>query len=544
MCGGGNHVVYGNLRDTGRPVQIQPAVKSGTQELMASPRIDLSARHLFGNQAAEDEDDDVFQAYALHRDEVDAFSDPLRRLCFVRAYKGEGKSALLRLASNRIRSGGQSLVIEGPVTAFSPSLDRDELDEWIRGWKAALFDRIAHAIGEAIGFAWTDDAMALVEHAEKAGFRSRGLVSAIFDRLKPKASLGGAAVQLSSEKLGVSNAEALIQRWASRADSIWIVVDDVDQNFENNTRHRARVAGFFVACRHIVNAVPEIRVRAAVRPNVWTTIKLHYEPLSHIEQYVTDLRWDVDSMRRLLAKRVEGYLRRTAQWDDYVSELPTDTRQRDKELIGLVFEDPMDWGSGARSPYVILHTLSKHRPRWLIELCTLASSAAARANHARVAKSDVMQQLDDFGRRRIQDTVAEFRSQCPDMEELITAFQGEIEEYATDELITLIERKIRSHMKPQIVGIPGEASSLNIAAFLFEIGVLFARRDNADGSYEHINYADRPSLLRARTNIDSGLRWEVHPVFRQALEMRDSSGKEVNKPIKTRRIVPPRRDRR
>jgi hypothetical protein len=67
--------------------------------------------------------------------------------------------------------------------------------------------------------------------------------------------------------------------------------------------------------------------------------------------------------------------------------------------------------------------------------------------------------------------------------------------------------------------------------------VIFARRNHADGSYTHIGFPDRPSLLRARTNIDDGLRWEVHPVFRQVLEIRDAGGKEVVSPPKARRRI-------
>ena len=40
-------------------------------------------------------------------------------------------------------------------------------------------------------------------------------------------------------------------------------------------------------------------------------------------------------------------------------------------------------------------------------------------------------------------------------------------------------------------------------------------------------YADRIKDARARTGVDDGVRWEVHPVFRQALEIRDPYGQET-----------------
>lgn len=507
---------------------------------MSSPTIEFAAPHLFGNEAAEDEDEDIFATYAIDRDEVQAFADPQRRLCFVRAYKGEGKSALLRLVARRLqRSTASPLVIRGPVNSFAPTATAQSFDDWLKNWKASLLERVAREVGTTINFAWTDDAMSLVEQAEKTGYRSRGLVASILDRIKPKIKLGlsEANVEVSSEKLGTTDPERTLQRWVTGQEPIWLIVDDVDQNFENTESSRARAAAFFVACRQITNVIPELRIRAAVRPNVWTTLKLHFEPLSHVEQYMTDLAWDEQSIRRMLSKRVEGYLVRTAQWESLVDTLPTDSMKRDRALIALVFEDPMPWGKKERPPHVVLRTLSKHRPRWLVELSAIAGRDAK--NQRRIMLENILSRLDEFGRRRIQDTVAEFRSQCPQVDEVISALHGGREEFSTDELIDLMRNKVTNHLTPKISGVLGEPSPTDIAAFLFEIGVIFARRDDPDGEYHHFGYSERPTLLKSRSNLDEGLRWEVHPVFRQALEIRDQSGQELNRQPR-RRIVAPK----
>ena len=331
-------------------------------------------------------------------------------------------------------------------------------------------------------------------------------MSAILERLGAKVKVGGdaAALEVELKKLGVSDPEHVVRRWATGKDPIWIIVDDVDQNFENTPVYRARVASFFVACRQVVNAIPELRIRAAVRPNVWTTLKMLHEPLSHIEQYMTEVSWDENMMRRLLARRVQGYLVRRNLWADVAERLPTDNIQRDRELLGMVFEDPMEWGKGTRPPHVVLHTLSKHRPRWLIELCSLAAREAGRSSHFKIMRGDVFAQLDGFGKRRKEDTIAEFRSQCPEVDELFSALHGVAEEFSTDELVRTIETRIMTHVTPHITGVPGQVKPLDVAAFLFEIGVIFARRNHPDGTYAHISYADRPSLLRSRTNVDEG----------------------------------------
>lgn len=489
--------------------------------------VNIGDRDLFGNQVAEDEDEDIFHAYALDRDELATFADPLRRLSVVRAYKGEGKSALLRLAAARLKREDAALVVSTAVTAIAPDLHSDDFDTWVRAWKSSIFSLIAQQVGSKLGVAWSDDAIGLVEEAEKSGARPRGIIGSIVDRLKPKVSATG--VEISLDKIGLANAESTVSRWAKDGTPVWVLVDDVDYNFENTPRHRVKVASFFVACRQAVNAVPELRLRAAVRPNVWTTLKLHFESLSHVEQYILDLRWDLSSMSRLLAQRVRGYLVRRDRWRLIEPQLPRDPVARDNALIAEAFESPVRWGreNATRPPIVMLHTLSKHRPRWLVELCSAAAArAVADSSPTQILQRHVLEQLADFGRRRLVETVAEFRSQCPEVEELLSAFHQAPEELSTDELLSLIQRKVLNHLSPRIAGVVGPPSSLAVAAFLFEIGVFFARRDFPDGSYEHVTYLEMPSLLRSRTNVDGGMRWEVHPVFRQALEIRDGQGRE------------------
>lgn len=493
-------------------------------------KINFSDPALFGNDAAEDEEEDVFQAFALLRDEVNKFSDPTFRICIARAYKGEGKSALLRLSRARLsQQEHPPLVVSSPATSLVPQLDTSNFAQWVKGWKREILARLANEIGAHIGFAWTDDQMGLVEEAEKQGFKERSIIWAILRRIVPKVEAGNGKAKVSAtlEQPGLPPAEGTVKRWAQGRTPIWLFLDDVDQNFQNTPEQKAKVASFFVACRELTNVIPELRIRAAVRPNVWTTVKMEFEALSHVEQYMSDLTWSEESIRSLLAKRIEGYLKRNRKWDAVDKNLSGDRRDREKQLIALVFEDPMRWGASTRPPHVLLYTLSKHRPRWLVELCKIAGAKAHASYRERISREDIVGDLGRFGGRRIEDTVAEFRSQCSEVEELIAAFRKEPEELSTDELFSIIDRKILSHSAPKIVGVIGTAAARDVAAFLFQIGFFYGRRDKPDGAYEHITYSERPSLFRARTNIDDGLKWEVHPVFRQALEMRDAEGREL-----------------
>jgi len=496
---------------------------------LGNKAIRLNDPDLFGNDAAEDEDAELLASYAVRRPELDLFASPTRRICIVRAYKGEGKSALLRLASSTVQESVKSqIVVFISANSLAPTLTAADFPGSVRAWKEAILRQLAAEVGATIGRAWSDDAMSLVEEAERQGFKSRSPVSAVLERVN-LGELNLAGLKLNpvfNKRLGTENPEKVLQRWAKQGTDVWLFIDDVDQNFQNTDQQRIRVAAFFVACREVVNAVQGLHLRASVRPSVWTIIKLEFEALSHVEQYMHDLAWSEDDMRSMLAKRVRAYLQR----NKIQGPVAGSQFERDKDLIAQVFESPMDWGKAARPPHVLIHTLSMHRPRWAIELSKVAAQSAVKKTKPRIGRDEIFENLDAFGRRRIEDTCAEFRSQCPEIDECIGAFARGPEQFQTDELLKLIENKILNHLSPRIVGVAGKPTARDVAAFMFQVGVFFGRREFPDGSYEHVGFSAGPALWKSRTDLDRGLSWEVHPVFRQALEIRDAQGREFAPP--------------
>jgi hypothetical protein len=162
-----------------------------------------------------------------------------------------------------------------------------------------------------------------------------------------------------------------------------------------------------------------------------------------------------------------------------------------------------------------------HRPRWLIELCKEAANGIKIAKKSKIGLDDLTRVLPAFGQRRIDDAIAEFGSQCPQLSELISAFSRQNERYTTDELIKTLRNRIMTAVHPQIVGSTPPSNEVEVAHFLFQIGFLTARRDLSEKHYEHIAYAEAPHLLKDRTNLDDGVTWEIHPVYRQTLKLQN-----------------------
>lgn len=477
-------------------------------------KIDLSKTDLFGNDAAEQEEEEIFYSYALERPEVNNFLDPANLVTIARAYKGQGKSAILRMTRNNLNKSDDKIIIFSTGVSLSPSLESEDSDLWTREWKARIISLIANEVGSYIGFAIKEDAHQLVDEAERNGFKQKSIIRTIWDRFK----ITGLPIE-TKDSTQPTNLDKVVDRYTKKGANIWLIIDDVDQNFENNKKSKVKIATYFTAIRQITELLPELRIRTTIRPNVWAIIKREFESLSHIEQYMIDIKWNIDSITQLLAKRIEGYLHRTNQIQIFNSKGYHESR-RNNELISLVFENPMSWGKEQKRPTnIILSTLSRNRPRWLIELCRESAKNAHKKSSDKIEFLDINDQLYQFGRNRIDDTIAEYRSQCSKTEDLIVAFKNGKERYSTDDLITHIRNHITLHEKVRIEGEIGFASEKSIAHFLFQIAFITARKECEDGSYSHRSFEMDPDLLRSNTYAQQAITWEIHPVFRQILEL-------------------------
>lgn len=486
--------------------------------MTARTRIRLGDEDLFGNEAAEDERDDVFEAYAYPRPELEAFCDPNRPMRIVRAYKGSGKSALLRIAKSRLQTGQNTLAIDSTGPALAPDLSDGDYPKWVRAWKTGIMDLVANEVGARINMAWTDDTISLVELSEKNGFRSRNIVSAIIDRLTHK------QMPLDRTRLPAVSSQQTIARWSANGPDVWLFIDDIDRNFDGTRRDELRTASFFDACRALFRDIPSLRFRIAIRPNTWILLKRGFEGMSHVEQYAFDLIWKENDILALLSQRIHGYLARNTM-SELLPDRSFDAPERMEALLNLVFENPVRWGGKERPIHIPLDSLSLHRPRWLIELCRVSAAHATAFTRSRIMlKDDVFRQLDAFGQRRLDDTVAEFAIQCPQIAEVLDGFRGQAESFVTSDLLTTIQNRVVNHVPVRFAGEPSTAKHRDVAHFLFKIGFIFARRDYSDGTYEHIGFEAQPTLLTSRSDTDSGYSWEIPSTFRQALDLRTAEG--------------------
>lgn len=124
----------------------------------------------------------------------------------------------------------------------------------------------------------------------------------------------------------------------------------------------------------------------------------------------------------------------------------------------------------------------------------------------------------------MQDTENEFRSELPDLMRLMQNMRPSTRErtaregwtYGTDSLLKKIDNAMQTGQFKFRNG--RAASAKDLAAFLYKINFLTARRDIGDTilrrDFEQSRY------LQSQF-VDFGFDWEVHPAYRWALQPQD-----------------------
>jgi len=471
----------------------------------------------FGNEAADDVQPEELATYFVKQTAFTKFLNPNNKFLIAHARKGVGKSALLQwLFYANSKADPDALVIKCRGadlvrSNFNLTSTISSPNDYIRDWMVRLCALINRHLACTVKLALDDDKITLVETAELTGYKSRNLVGCLLDRLQ------GILEKRGPTKIPAKDEIQLLKRVKNRR--VWILIDDLDATFQNTKEEKLALATFFSACRYLVSDVNDLVIRVTMRTDVMTLIRRYDESLDKIEQYLHEILWHQRDFLQLLALRVKismkvsGIPLPQVAW--YVSK--PDEQER---LLSAVFAKKMEWDDHDVDSYKVLYTLSYERPRWAVQLCKLAQEAALRHEAKLIMKDHIDEVWGEYGKKRIDDLVAEHKHQCPHVEELLNAFRGANRLMARDELFQWITNHISEHISPNIEGL-STRSPMEIAHFLYRIGFILARSDSkTEEHYEHYRFDQMPDFLSSRTDADFGLKWEIHPCYREALDIK------------------------
>lgn len=193
--------------------------------------INLKDKKLFGNEAGEDEDIEVLNAYYVDNSDLDVFFDPDEKLSVVSARKGMGKSALLsrleyRLNNDEIYENPIVIRVKGTELLGLGQFDIEDHAYLENYWKRIICKKIIVEIGDRIGVALSSDAMSMVEVAEIDGLKSKNFIGGLISRVRGKVS----DLDVEFKASIPDNLGSLLSNYQARNENsnVWILIDDID----------------------------------------------------------------------------------------------------------------------------------------------------------------------------------------------------------------------------------------------------------------------------------------------------------------------------
>ena len=452
---------------------------------------------IFGAQAAEDEDPERLKSYFVKNKAYDRTlaNIPLRLLV---GHKGIGKSAVLIMSFQKDQENNfLSLWLKPTDLSKAWSVDGTFVER-VEGIKRNILKLIAEKSFLELNIAGFSVADIPVLVSVKQLFNL--LMKKIKDPDEPNID------------------EKIAQNFKS-SQKIKIYVDDIDRGWAATKKDVENISALINVARDLANENKNMQFRIGLRTDAYNLVRENDESGDKFEPYVIPISWSNHDILVIMAKRVAKYFNNEVS-TAHLERLPQ--LEISRHLYPVITDRFQGYGRWSNRPiHNVLLSLTRRRPRDLVKLLSGAAYEAEKVGRNIIETADLDKSFPDYSKGRIADLVSEFKSELPDIEKVIysmkpTAKESKIKEkkfqYSNDELIA----KLNGISKNQNITLlnKGVSSGQTLAAFLFKIDFIIAKRQQEEG-IERFYYEDHGKL---QSNfVDFGFAWEVHPAYRWAL---------------------------
>lgn len=455
---------------------------------------------------------DYFYEYAIEKNGLSKISDTSRNLVILSSEKGSGKTALFKLATRKMKEENQKS--NHVLSIFAPDLDNLEpqntIEEWSKAWKASILREVFLSITKTINIALTTDDAKAIDYNIEECTRKEGVIQYFLNRLKSK--------QISWENQ-TSKETYFFERYIQKNGKTFLFIDEIDMYYSGSPNYLDKIAGFFSAIRDLTRLIPDLKIRVSIKPDTLSVLKVNYAFFSNFYQDLVKLEWNSDELLNILNSRVQAYLENTYPGAE---TLDLNSIYNSQDFISLILNttNPWDLGSGSREPHLVLSSLSHYRPRWLLELCITATETALKKKKRKISFEDVKTSMKEMGNNRILDLAAEYQTLCPTLDKVIASFYGQPSIFLnTSKLQFFIENYILKNSSVKFQENSSRPTWINILNILYQIGFIQPKYKPQGRRYHHIKFKDEPRLLDGNFERAFSYKWEIHPIFRNALNI-------------------------
>lgn len=408
---------------------------------------------VFGNEAAENEDPANLKGYYFKNRVFDQVTSkvPLR---IVVGHKGIGKSALFTVARLEDDEKGIVSVVIKPDDIISLTKEDDNFLRLIRNWKDGLREIIFNKIVQQF-------------QTKDPSYRSIANVTGHV------ITLALSSIRAVDKHLDLNDARRRVLSKLNETNEVNVYVDDLDRGWEGKQSDIRRISALLNAVRDLSTENRGLYFKISLRSDVYFLVRTSDESTDKIEGSVVWHSWTNHEILALLVKRIDNFWGRPS----LESELIKRTQKELAMTLNSIME-PHYFGKGKWeriATYRMLMSLIRRRPRDLVKLCTMAAKQAYIAGDTTLGTSHFSAVFDQYSQERLQDTINEFRSELPSIEQLLLNMKpsrkekerGVLYKYSTAELLDKIREILGRHPMRFASGRP--ADEKNVAHFLYKI---------------------------------------------------------------------------
>lgn len=468
---------------------------------------EINIQRLFGQEAAESEEIDrlkeyYFKSKIYSKVIVDL---PLRILV---GHKGIGKSALFQVGMDDERNNGRLTFIIKPDDIAGIGGKDDDFLSLITRWKVGINEIIASKIMAYFGLINEDKS--LIHKALGAGV---SLLDVLSETINIKDKIDLSRINSDVKARAIKN--------FLETNKVSIYIDDLDRGWQGRLEDIQRISALLNAVRDISSENRGVYFRVNLRSDVYFLSRTSDESTDKTEGSVIWFDWSNHEIFALLIKRVATFNGHYGLTDkELLQKKQSDLMKYLTDIIEDRFTGSGKWSNAPM--YKILMSLIRKRPRDLVKLLTLAARKAQDDDSLIIKTKHLQGILDEYSQGRLQDTINEFISELPDVQRLILGMKpskrqhkaSENYNYSTssllDKLKSIEQQGVFKGRDNKIL------STKELAAFLYKIGFITARKVLPDGSIDR-KYFEQNRYLSSKF-ADFGYDWEVHPAYRWALQ--------------------------
>lgn len=458
-------------------------------------------QELFGCEDAESESEDRLKAYFIKNSAYERIRADLPVRILV-GHKGTGKSALFKVAMSEDRENHNLPIMIRPDDIAELGRSDENFLLKIKQWKWGL----TKIIGEKVLAEFDVDPS---QYGAKLGQFGLKLLNFISE-----------TVTIAKENLSLDATKQHMVDKFLEDRKIIVYIDDLDRGWEGKKDDILRISALLNSIRDMANENPGIRFKVSLRSDVYYLVRTADESTDKIEGSIVWCSWTNHEILVLLVKRIQSYFNN----DIDVNVLLNSPQKHMSSFLDDVIEHKFyDWkGKDDVPTYQVLMSMIRKRPRDIVKLCTMAAREAQN-NKKNIICSDHFKAIfEEYSQGRIQDTINEYRSELPSIYDLLFGMRPSRKErdngkgfiYTTIELRAKLNNLKQNNTFTFKNGNPASADDL--IQFLYKINFLTARKVLDNGTIQRKYFEDNRYISSGR--IDFGYNWEVHPVFRWALQ--------------------------